>query len=82
MYNCFEFEVDEDINIYMSPELFQYYFKAKNRSVDDKKSNTFSIALLLSSFICSLNDKQIRFINESKSEMYKLLRLVYLVEKN
>ena len=34
MYNCFEFEKDKEINIYMSPELFNCYFVKKNNKVE------------------------------------------------
>ena len=43
----------------MSPELFICYFINKNNSVhliNDKKSNTFCIGLLISQFICNLSD--------------------------
>ena len=42
----------------MSPELFNHYFIKENNSVmiNEKKSNTFSIGLLISQFICNLGD--------------------------
>ena len=49
VYNCFKFDFLKDENIYMSPELFMCYFIEKNKYVNlinEKKSNTFSIALL------------------------------------
>ena len=51
VYNCFNFEKLKEENIYMSPELFMCYFIGKNKDVNlinEKKSNTFSIALLVS----------------------------------
>ena len=57
MYNCFEFNKDKDNNIYMSPELFICYFKSDGINLNARKSNTFGIALLSSSFICSLEDR-------------------------
>ena len=42
VYNCFEFEQVKEDNIYMSPELFKYYFINRNKKVsllDEKKSS-------------------------------------------
>ena len=57
MYNGFEFDKDKDINIYMSPELLKCCFVIQTNKIKElnaRKSNVFSIALLLSSFICNL----------------------------
>ena len=57
VYTCFEFENIKEDNIYMSPELFTYYFNQKNKLImESKKSNIFSVGLLISQFICNLSD--------------------------